>query len=109
MGEAPVAPVDVHATLSRHLLALGHSFVLDLERSTGPFIRDAKSDQEFLDFASFYASTIRKLEPHGLVTYAANVVDQRAPPNCDFTAVNTYDGWYYGQYDGFSRKPPFLS
>ena len=56
MPQYPVAPGDVHATLSRHLLALGHSFVLDLERSSGPFVRDAKSDQEFLDFTSFYAS-----------------------------------------------------
>jgi L-lysine 6-transaminase len=56
MPQYPVAPADVHATLSRHLLALGHSFVLDLEKSSGPFVRDAKSDREFLDFASFYAS-----------------------------------------------------
>jgi L-lysine 6-transaminase len=38
------------------MLALGHSFVLDLEKSSGPFVRDAKSDLEFLDFSSFYAS-----------------------------------------------------
>jgi L-lysine 6-transaminase len=56
MPAYPVAPADVHATLGRHLLALGHSLVLDLERSQGPFVRDAKSGQEFLDFASFYAS-----------------------------------------------------
>lgn len=56
MPHYPVAPADVHATLSRHLLALGHSFVLDLEKSAGPFVRDAKSGQEFLDFSSFYAS-----------------------------------------------------
>jgi L-lysine 6-transaminase len=56
MPQYPVAPADVHATLSRHLLALGHSFVLDLEQSHGPFVRDAKSGNEFLDFASFYAS-----------------------------------------------------
>jgi L-lysine 6-transaminase len=52
----PVAPDEVHPTLSRHLLALGHSFVLDLEKSRGPFVRDAKSGQEYLDFSSFYAS-----------------------------------------------------
>jgi len=56
MPAYPVAPADVHATLSRHLLALGHSFVLDLEKSSGPFVRDAKTGQEYLDFASFYAS-----------------------------------------------------
>lgn len=57
MPHYPVAPADVHSTLGRHLLALGHSFVLDLERSHGPFVRDAKSGLEYLDFASFYASS----------------------------------------------------
>lgn len=56
MPAYPVAPADVHATLSRHLLTVGHSFVLDLENSSGPFVRDAKTGQEFLDFSSFYAS-----------------------------------------------------
>lgn len=56
MPQYPVAPGDVHATLSRHLLTLGHGFVLDLEKSSGPFVRDAKSGQQFLDFSSFYAS-----------------------------------------------------
>jgi L-lysine 6-transaminase len=56
MPHYPVAPADVHDTLSRHLLTVGHSFVLDLERSHGPFVHDAKSGQEYLDFSSFYAS-----------------------------------------------------
>jgi L-lysine 6-transaminase len=56
MPAYPVTPADVHATLSRHMLALGHGLVLDLERSTGPFVFDAKSGQQFLDFSSFYAS-----------------------------------------------------
>ncbi len=56
MPHYPVAPADVHATLGRHLLALGHRFVLDLEKSAGPFVRDAISGQEYLDFSSFYAS-----------------------------------------------------
>jgi L-lysine 6-transaminase len=56
MPQYPVSPADVHATLSRHLLALGHRFVLDLEQSSGPFVRDAISGAQFLDFSSFYAS-----------------------------------------------------
>jgi L-lysine 6-transaminase len=56
MPAYPVSPADVHATLGRHLLTVGHGFVLDLEKSSGPFVRDAKTGQEFLDFASFYAS-----------------------------------------------------
>jgi L-lysine 6-transaminase len=56
MPQYPVAPADVHAALSRHLLALGHSFVLDLEKSSGPFVHDAITGRELLDFSSFYAS-----------------------------------------------------
>ena len=62
----PVAPGDVHATLSRHLLALGHSFVLDLQKSSGPFVRDAASAREFLDFSSFYASNPLGFAPAAL-------------------------------------------
>lgn len=56
MPDFPVVPADVHVTLSRHLLTAGYSFVLDLKKSHGPFVHDAKTGQEFLDFASFYAS-----------------------------------------------------
>jgi L-lysine 6-transaminase len=66
----PVAPEAVHATLSRHLLALGHSFVLDLEKSSGPFVRDAKSGREFLDFSSFYASNPLGFAPAALTDAA---------------------------------------
>ncbi len=66
MPAYPVAPGDVHATLARHLLTVGHSFVLDLERSSGPFVRDAKSGQEFLDFSSFYASNPLGFAPSAL-------------------------------------------
>jgi len=66
MPKYPVAPADVHSTLSRHLLALGHGFVLDLEKSHGPFVHDAKSGQEFLDFSSFYASNPLGFAPAAL-------------------------------------------
>jgi L-lysine 6-transaminase len=56
MPQHRVTPADVHRSLSRHLLTTGHSFVLDLEKSHGPFVVDAKSGQELLDFTSFYAS-----------------------------------------------------
>jgi L-lysine 6-transaminase len=66
MPKYPVAAADVHATLSRHLLALGHGFVLDLEKSHGPFVHDAKTGQEFLDFSSFYASNPLGFAPPAL-------------------------------------------
>jgi L-lysine 6-transaminase len=56
MPQYPVAPADVHRTLSRHLLTVGYPFVLDLDQSHGPFVVDGKSGEEYLDFASFYAS-----------------------------------------------------
>jgi L-lysine 6-transaminase len=70
MPQYPVAPADVHATLGRHLLALGHSFVLDLERSHGPFVVDAKTGAEFLDFSSFYASNPLGFAPPALTDSA---------------------------------------
>jgi L-lysine 6-transaminase len=66
MPKYPVAPANVHSTLSRHLLALGHGFVLDLEKSHGPFVHDAKSAREFLDFSSFYASNPLGFAPRAL-------------------------------------------
>lgn len=35
----------------------GHDIVLDLEKSRSPFITDARSGAEYLDFATFYASS----------------------------------------------------
>jgi L-lysine 6-transaminase len=37
-------------------MVAGHPLVLDLEKSRGLFLRDALSDQNFFDFAGFYAS-----------------------------------------------------
>jgi L-lysine 6-transaminase len=49
-------PSAVHDTLRRHLLVSGHPIVLDLERSHGPWAVDELTADEYLDFASFYAS-----------------------------------------------------
>jgi L-lysine 6-transaminase len=57
MPPLSVAPADVHETLARHLLVAGQAVVLDLERSSGPFLYDAKGGVEYLDFSSFYASS----------------------------------------------------
>jgi len=53
---APIAPADVHAHLARHILADGFDLVLDIERSHGAWVRDAKSGREFLDFVTFFGS-----------------------------------------------------
>ncbi len=49
-------PADVHTTLSRHQLADGFPFVLDLERSHGAFLVDAVTGKEYMDCFTSFAS-----------------------------------------------------
>ena len=51
-----IAPADVHATLARHMLADGYDLVLDLEKSKGRRLYDAKAGRWFLDMFSFFAT-----------------------------------------------------
>ncbi len=47
---------EVRPTISRHMVADGMDLVLDLDRSRGSRLFDAKRDEYFLDFFSFYAT-----------------------------------------------------
>lgn len=47
---------DVHTILGKYMLADGFDFVLDLAASKGSIIRDAKTNKDFIDFFSFFAS-----------------------------------------------------
>jgi L-lysine 6-transaminase len=49
-------PQDVHATIRKYMLGDGEEFVLDLAKSHGPYIHDALSDRDFIDFFTFYGS-----------------------------------------------------
>lgn len=51
-----VAPGDVHAHLARHILADGFDVVLDIEKSHGSWVHDARTGREFLDFLTFFGS-----------------------------------------------------
>lgn len=51
-----IAPADVHATLAKHMLADGYDMVLDLEKSHGRRIHDARTGREYLDLFSFFAT-----------------------------------------------------
>jgi L-lysine 6-transaminase len=51
-----ISPSDVHSILARRTLADGFDLVLDLERSHGAWLHDAKSGREYLDFCMFFAS-----------------------------------------------------
>ena len=51
-----VTPDQVHATLSKHMLADGFDFVLDLDKSEGVWIWDSRGQKKLMDFFSFFAS-----------------------------------------------------
>ncbi len=52
-----VPPGRVLPTLARHMLVDGFDLVLDLKRSQGSFIVDAKDGKRYLDFFTFVASS----------------------------------------------------
>ncbi len=52
-----IDPKDVHATLKRHMRADGFDMVVDLEKSAGNRIHDARTGRQFLDFFTFFASS----------------------------------------------------
>jgi L-lysine 6-transaminase len=55
--ERAAAAADVHTRLARHLLVDGFDLVLDLERSHGSWLVDARDGAEYLDLFTFFASS----------------------------------------------------
>jgi len=51
-----VRPGDVHNVLSRHMLADGYEIVMDLEKSKGSWVFDARRGRNVLDFFTNFAS-----------------------------------------------------
>jgi L-lysine 6-transaminase len=51
-----VRPEETLATLRRHLLVDGLDFVIDLKRSRGSYLVDARDGKRYLDFFTFVAS-----------------------------------------------------
>ncbi|AQT81279.1 L-lysine 6-transaminase [Mycolicibacterium litorale] len=56
-GRAAVEPGNVHAVLARSILADGLDLVLDLERSAGSKLVDARDGTSYLDMFTFFASS----------------------------------------------------
>jgi L-lysine 6-transaminase len=52
-----IAPAQVHETVAQHLLADGFDLVLDLDRSRGSTLCDARDGREYLDLFTFFASS----------------------------------------------------
>jgi len=51
-----VQPGDVHSVLSRHMLADGYEIVMDLRKSKGSWVFDARRGRSVLDFFTNFAS-----------------------------------------------------
>src|SRR5215210_9003876 len=67
MGEQThISAAEVHATLARHVLTDGMKLVVDLKRSRGSRLVDARNGQTYLDLYSFFASAPLGINPPGL-------------------------------------------
>ncbi len=53
---AAITPQQVHEIIGSLMLADGHSIVVDLARSQGQIVYDAKEGKPYLDFFSYFAS-----------------------------------------------------
>ena len=56
IASQPTATNKVKEILSRHILADGFDFVMDIEKSHGSWIYDKISGKEFLDMFSMFSS-----------------------------------------------------
>ena len=63
MADHRIAPDKVIPTLERRILVDGFHVVLDLDRSTGSRVYDARDGKEYLDCYSFFASSPLGLQP----------------------------------------------
>jgi L-lysine 6-transaminase len=81
-------PAEVHAVLARHVLTDGMKLVLDLRRSRGSRLIDARTGERYLDMYTFFASAPLGLNPPGIVddpTFMAELAEVAAnkPANPD--------------------------
>ncbi len=56
MTHQTIRPEDVFDTLQRHILVDGFHLVMDLEKSHGSWIVDARDGKKYLDFYTFFAT-----------------------------------------------------
>jgi L-lysine 6-transaminase len=82
---------QVHETIARHMLADGFEFVLDLERSHGSTLVDARDGTEYLDLFTFFASSALGMNHPGLTSEQARrefaSVAVNKPSNSDIYTV----------------------
>src|SRR5258705_5730134 len=54
---AATGPADVRDVLARSILADGLDFILDIDRSSGSYLVDARTGESYLDMFTFFASS----------------------------------------------------
>ena len=74
-----LAPADVHASLARHMLVDGYDLVLDLEKSKGRRLWDARGERWYLDLFSFFATMPVGMNHPGMRESAMTVRVWRTP------------------------------
>jgi L-lysine 6-transaminase len=87
-----VAPDDVHEVLRRSILADGLDFVLDVDRSAGSYLVDARTGARYLDMFTFFASSALGMNHPALAGDAAFRAELAAtavnkPSNSDVYSV----------------------
>ena len=60
-----IAPDEVHERLAEHMLVDGFPIVLDLAKSHGSRLVDARDSTEYLDFYTFFGSAPLGMNPPG--------------------------------------------
>lgn len=90
--ERVLLPGDVHRTLGKSILADGFDLVLDLARSQGSTLVDARDGVRYLDMFTFYASSALGMNHPDIVadpTFRAELVEAAAnkPSNGDVYTV----------------------
>ncbi|HLN06259.1 MAG TPA: L-lysine 6-transaminase [Acidimicrobiales bacterium] len=92
-GEGRIAPHEVHGRLAGHMLVDGFPIVLDLAKSHGSRLVDARDSTEYLDFYTFFGSSPLGMNPPGLADHPATreeLLEAAAnkPANSDVATVH---------------------
>ncbi|HVU91332.1 MAG TPA: L-lysine 6-transaminase [Jatrophihabitans sp.] len=90
-ASASIPPAQVHERLARHMLADGFDLVLDLERSHGSTLVDARDGASYLDLFTFFASSALGMNHPALTDEDARAelgtVAANKPSNSDIYTV----------------------
>lgn len=65
-----IKPANVREVIAKNMLADGFEFILDLEKSSGSKLVDARTGEEYLDFFTFFASSALGMNHPKLMTDA---------------------------------------